>query len=501
MGPTSLDVGGPHWTVPYAAPSPPRFNGADISRCRRAGRLVPGGAAVVVWASMGPTSLDVGGSRQRHGCRPWPLGASMGPTSLDVGGSRRPRLAAPSRSSPLQWGRHLSMSEGSGSSRSRGRPARFNGADISRCRRVSDEAARIVFAVLLQWGRHLSMSEGAEGDVPRASWPWGRHLSMSERSRSKRFNGADISRCRRDRRVRPGVDGGGPSVLQWGRHLSMSEGPGVAGCARLTCWRLQWGRHLSMSEGRTQDGACRSIARRLASMGPTSLDVGGGARRCLAALRLPRFNGADISRCRRGFLRAASGRAASKAELQWGRHLSMSEGLPGPTSLDVGGSSGRRRSSCCFNGADISRCRRANKLAEVPRPDGAVASMGPTSLDVGGRLSAVWHASAPSGWTASMGPTSLDVGGARYDGCDVAYHREASMGPTSLDVGGLMSLVTRLSTATGDRASMGPTSLDVGGRARRLGWSDAATATSFNGADISRCRRAKKHLFRFRQKV
>ena len=185
----------------------------------------------------------------------------MGPTSVDVGGFNLTNYQW-FLQHPLQWGRHQSMSEG--------------GRVLSRL---------VGRASMLQWGRHQSMSEGcgavvrgerhaprasmgptsvdvgrwkipSEVELTRATLQWGRHQSMSEGgAMSSRysggisgFNGADISRCRRVRAGKIPADRAS-KLLQWGRHQSMSEGRGV------------------------EHAVVRAFLD--ASMGPTSVDVGG----------------------------------------------------------------------------------------------------------------------------------------------------------------------------------------------------------------------------------
>ncbi len=285
------------------------------------------------------------------------VAASMGPTSLDVGGCGSWDCTPTTATS-------------------------FNGADISRCRR--DRVAVVVAeqpAVASMGPTSLDVGGGRAARPSRSSCP--------------SFNGADISRCRRvtdDSIVRLGH-----RLLQWGRHLSMSEGHACATFTGAQRFALQWGRHLSMSEGRSA-GVTRTRTPN-ASMGPTSLDVGGVGRRRWLGWGETGFNGADISRCRREFLTPRS--LADHVVLQWGRHLSMSEG---------GARSEARRDHGSFNGADISRCRR-------------VASGG-----AGGSVIV----------SASMGPTSLDVGGLGFGPELVPPLGQASMGPTFLDVGGML---------------------------------------------------------------
>ncbi len=255
------------------------FNGADISRCRRDERTMRWDPALRRDASMGPTSVDVGGRvparRRQEGDR---------------------------------------------------RCGRFNGADISRCRR-EDRAKWKLTRATLQWGRHQSMSEGGASSMGPTS------VAIGGRSRRhlRGFNGADISRCRRVRAGKIPADRAS-KLLQWGRHQSMSEG---ASCARASN-----GRRTPSFNG-ADISRCRRAPRstcalaRAASMGPTSVDVGGadGPRAC--GPRIARFNGADISRCRRAELVGARPRhgRATPALLQWGRHQSMSEGAD-PTPAD-----------------------------------------------------------------------------------------------------------------------------------------------------------------------
>src|SRR4051812_48130809 len=112
MGPASLDAGGRWACGGRARDAPP--------------------------ASMGPASLDAGGRARQGAGEDQDRRASMGPASLDAGGEdifAADLLAL----LELQWGRHLSMPEG----RLRGgprapSPRRFNGAGISRCRRVTE---------------------------------------------------------------------------------------------------------------------------------------------------------------------------------------------------------------------------------------------------------------------------------------------------------------------------------------------------------------------------
>ena len=184
----------------------------------------------------------------------------MGPTSVDVGGRLASFLNRRARSA-LQWGRHQSMSEGRSPWCARARSKRFNGADISRCRRVVEALVSLVETGLLRFN-------GADISRCRRATQTPRRSPRSPRS----FNGADISRCRR---VGPSVQASRwiASALQWGRHQSMSEGAALDRRYASDRTSLQWGRHQSMSEGAAADPVTAKAI--LASMGPTSVDVGG----------------------------------------------------------------------------------------------------------------------------------------------------------------------------------------------------------------------------------
>ncbi len=277
--------------------------------------------------------------------------------------------------------------------------------------------------------------------------------------------------------------------LQWGRHQSMSEGRVQQGKRQRIFNVLQWGRHQSMSEGRRtsaalsgragSDGAdisrCRGGVRAGAvhaasSMGPTSVDVGGSSRWTEDMPgRAPRFNGADISRCRR----ARSSRPA-ECGAQWGRHQSMSEGVE-----LVPRQCGRHRAMCCgFNGADISRCRKGRRGMKPLRSVTSVLQWGR-------------HQSMSEGClvvrTAAVLRRMLLQWGRHQsmsEGASNPIHRApsansiASMGPTSVDVGGLDLRVANEDPRNSSTASMGPTSVDVGGRPRFSTTADVGRASS-----------------------
>ena len=99
---------------------------------------------------MGPTSVDVGGSIAVAERFLAMALASMGPTSVDVGGPSFLRSADLPIMFELQWGRHQSMSEGRSRPRREQRRPCFNGADISRCRR--ELAQNTIKIGLLQGG-------------------------------------------------------------------------------------------------------------------------------------------------------------------------------------------------------------------------------------------------------------------------------------------------------------------------------------------------------------
>ena len=185
MGPTSVDVGRSSAAGGAGLPATMGLQWGRHQSMSEGGSAADGEPSPQSLASMGPTSVDVGGALPS--CVARLMSASVlqwgRHQSMSEGGRVLSRLVG--RASMLQWGRHQSMSEGCWSVYVSRTSRCFNGADISRCRRVSGEK------ILLDLGSG--------------------------------FNGADISRCRRDA-ARWSEANGMPLVLQWGRHQSMSEG-------------------------------------------------------------------------------------------------------------------------------------------------------------------------------------------------------------------------------------------------------------------------------------
>ena len=183
-----------------------RFNGAATFRSRK-GHCVPAGHVARVRLQWGRDLSVAEGSwlaakaRGRHT-------ASMGPRPFGRGRARMP-MPDRARSLMLQWGRDLSVAEGLNSARRRARPSR------------------------LQWGRDLSVAEGS--GIARAVAAK-RIASMGPRpfgrGRDTEWNGAAPN-----------------TLLQWGRDLSVAEGWGRA-LAGAESGSLQWGRDLSVAEGR-----------------------------------------------------------------------------------------------------------------------------------------------------------------------------------------------------------------------------------------------------------
>ena len=134
--------------------------------------------------------------------------------------------------------------------------------------------------------------------------------------------------------------------LQWGRNLTVAEGPLSKGAV----WpvnALQWGRNLTVAEGDRCDGRRGYV--RLASMGPQldscgryrnelefiwgilasmgpQLDSCGRRRRDRRrAERHGASMGPQLDSCGRFF--AAVGQAWEASMLQWGRNLTVAEGM------------------------------------------------------------------------------------------------------------------------------------------------------------------------------
>ena len=182
--------------------------------------------------------------------------ASMGPRPFGRGRQHNPTYTA-GKFMLLQWGRDLSVAEGS-----------------------SSEAAAGADSCSLQWGRDLSVAEGCRRQKRRRrdrQLQWGRDLSVAEGSPDLWnqlspgvcFNGAATFRSRKGGVPRPaqhaldasmGPRPFGRGRLQPGQSLSRSGGASMGPRPfgrgrRLTAgefeaWaRLQWGRDLSVAEG------------------------------------------------------------------------------------------------------------------------------------------------------------------------------------------------------------------------------------------------------------
>ena len=295
-------------------------------------------------------------------------------------------------SRPRKGGRARAMSRGLG---------RFNGAAVSRPRKGHCISANHYRYVWLQWGRGLATAEG-------------KPIATNHNPRWSCFNGAAVSRPRKAR-VEPSV-----SVsllrLQWGRGLATAEG-----CDALTVhvggkW-LQWGRGLATAEGhrtttrevwtshasmgpRSRDrgrppGDRVGLVRSRASMGPRSRDRGREFGPVDPELADGGFNGAAVSRPRKGTGSRPPNRA--RGRLQWGRGLATAEGrlskwiravlsrgfngaaVSRPRKGRIGDRSGHEPFR--FNGAAVSRPRKDLKGASST--ESRFASMGPRSRDRG----------------------------------------------------------------------------------------------------------------------
>ena len=227
----------------------------------------------------------------------------------------------------LQWGRNLSVAEGSN-------PILMRGVGL-----------------LLQWGRNLSVAEGRQTTEERCRdrlLQWGRNLSVAEgtygelkHSRTVSFNGAATFRLRKAQRGRRRRREGGASM-----------GPQPFGCGRLpyrgdkkragasfngaATFRLRKALPAppnpiveKASMGPQPFGCGRAaqrdlrLGRRIASMGPQPFGCGRQApSRCFPTL--PCFNGAATFRLRK--VGAAMPPGPTHTQLQWGRNLSVAEG-------------------------------------------------------------------------------------------------------------------------------------------------------------------------------
>ena len=158
----------------------------------------------------------------------------------------------------------------------------------------------------LQWGRNLSVAEGDE-------------------TRGRRF-----VRCGASMGPQPFGCGRLVAIRNHIGPLNASMGPQPFGCGRLATRRspigklnsLQWGRNLSVAEGKC---VCKPNRPFGASMGPQPFGCGRpmiGVPACAVAVG---FNGAATFRLRKGG--GGGRRVGAGRSLQWGRNLSVAEGL------------------------------------------------------------------------------------------------------------------------------------------------------------------------------
>ena len=258
------------------APGDDRFNGAATFRLRR-DVFSAGAWWAAARASMGPQPFGCGrsvGVGARHDGAP----ASMGPQPFGCG---RQRLIAKMELAVdrLQWGRNLSVAEGSGRGCGIAENLCFNGAATFRLRKATCRPTlpprssasmgpqpfgcgrtgtprRTSPTRALQWGRNLSVAEGLRCPacaLLHKRLQWGRNLSVAEgqgpRPRPRRNGPASMGPqpfgCGRAPALSSITT---PPLLQWGRNLSVAEGCRNARDLERVCM-LQWGRNLSVAEG------------------------------------------------------------------------------------------------------------------------------------------------------------------------------------------------------------------------------------------------------------
>ena len=305
-------------------------------------------------ASMGPRPFGRGRPARIPLARPHPP-ASMGPRPFGRGRlamlERRPEqvglqwgrdlsvaegpCASAGILTPamLQWGRDLSVAEGSRWCRRAQPLRRFNGAATFRSRKVHTPTRRspsphpasmgprpfgrgrqmpyrtTTVANLLQWGRDLSVAEGVAARLAR--------LCVD------RFNGAATFRSRK------ALAQGGTQILygqlQWGRDLSVAEGR-LTGSSSSPCrWRFN-GAATFRSRKADLDRARHEQARRF--NGAATFRSRKAARRRHIRNVPRRFNGAATFRSRKGDY--ANLALVHQRWLQWGRDLSVAEGIKSP---------------------------------------------------------------------------------------------------------------------------------------------------------------------------
>ena len=229
--------------------------------------------------------------------------------------------------------------------------SRFNGAATFRLRKVLTQFRCKDLSYQLQWGRNLSVAEGSR---PAALFLF----------HPTRFNGAATFRLRKAELGHQVVDDPaasmGPQPFGCGRRITArpsppvphaSMGPQPFGCGRAvrSIWRpsglrLQWGRNLSVAEGPV---VARGGHLPDASMGPQPFGCG----RTTTTKKKSRPRSASMGPQPFGCGRLGIGRRGPRRgdQLQWGRNLSVAEGQCAPLNTAI---------AHRFNGAATFRLRK-----------------------------------------------------------------------------------------------------------------------------------------------
>ena len=164
----------------------------------------------------------------------------------------------------------------------------------------------IAAANLLQWGRNLSVAEGK---------PWEAALAAM-----RRFNGAATFRLRK-----------GHAGITFGYVNAASMGPQPFGCGRSDASRCRSSSPRCFNGAATfrlRKARCQPQTRRgcLCFNGAATFRLRKAARLAPSGMARGSFNGAATFRLRKGGLGVKI--FCSNAALQWGRNLSVAEGLP-----------------------------------------------------------------------------------------------------------------------------------------------------------------------------
>ena len=269
------------------------------------------GRCRIVHRARGPARRFNGAAtfRSRKGPPPRPNStrrpASMGPRPFGRGRRRQGRAVR--RRCRLQWGRDLSVAEGTSRATAAAITVCFNGAATFRSRKVRAKHGGALPPCRLQWGRDLSVAEGR--------WP-----AYATPSQLPRFNGAATFRSRKG----PGTTPSSTLVplLQWGRDLSVAEGSAGK--------RPSSGRRCGFNGAATfRSRKVRPTPRAATSVEPASMGPRPFGRGRLAA----RSSDATTRRASMGPRPFGRGRPIATAisssandKLQWGRDLSVAEG-------------------------------------------------------------------------------------------------------------------------------------------------------------------------------